>query len=470
MFVARDWRERFLGPLPQMWTARLEGASRVPLFLEFDRETSVAGRLRVRQPRREGPTPFTSAWHQAPQEAVVRRPALQLPDWMPSERTMSAFFVLVLTLTISLLAAGRTDHSLLGAQSPMIPAPGSENEVAIVQAPSPEATISGEPAGDADAAEATSVAEAISAGEATGVADGPTTDQAGAQATTPPVATVEATAAFAPMPAIGAANAAPYDPQVDGLLPHNRIVAYYGHPHDDNMGILGEHTMEEVHQLLLEEAERYQIADPTRPVIPTFEIIATVAQRVPGADGTYLLDTDIKTLTEWVNYASDHDMHVILDVQVGRSSVAMEFEKVRSLLLRPNVHLAIDPEFAVAEGQTPGLHIGSVWAESIRYAQEELAAMVEANGLPPKMLIVHQFREDMIKEKETLGPVPGVQLVIDADGFGDPDLKKSVYNILVRDEPVEFAGIKLFYKQDKPLLEPDEVTGLNPSPDVVIIQ
>lgn len=457
MFVARDWRERFLGPLPQMWTARLEGASRVPLFLEIDHETSVAGRLRVRQPRQEGPTPFTSAWNQAPQELIVRRPALQLPDWLPGERTMSAFFVLVLTLTISLLAAGRTDQSLLGAQSPMMSAPGPEGEVALVQT-SPEATSSAKSPTDAGADDEVSVA------------DEPAADQAAVQESAPPGATVEATAAFAPMPAIGAANAESYDPQVDGLLPHNRIVAYYGHPHDENMGILGEYPMEEVHRLLMEEVERYEIADPTRPVIPTFEIIATVAQRVPGADGTYLLDTDIKTLTEWVNYAADHDMHVILDVQVGRSSVAMEFEKVRSLLLRPNVHLAIDPEFAVVEGQTPGLHIGSVWAESIRYAQEELAAMVEANGLPPKMLIVHQFREDMIKEKETLGPIPGVQLVIDADGFGDPDLKKSVYNILVRDEPVEFAGIKLFYKQDKPLLEPGEVTGLNPSPDVVIIQ
>jgi hypothetical protein len=171
-----------------------------------------------------------------------------------------------------------------------------------------------------------------------------------------------------------------------------------------------------------------------------------------------------------VNYAADHNLLVFLDLQVGRGTVAAEFEKVRSLLLRPNVHLAIDPEFAVAEGQTPGLHIGSVWAESIRYAQQELATMVAANGLPPKVLIVHQFREDMIKDKQTLRPVPGVQLVIDADGFGSPELKTSVYNILVRDEPVEFGGIKLFYKQDNPLLEPADVIGLNPSPDLVIYQ
>ena len=67
--------------------------------------------------------------------------------------------------------------------------------------------------------------------------------------------------------------------------------------------------------MLLEEAARYEVADPEREVIPAFELIATVAQRIPGDDGTYILDTDIKALTEWVNYAADHDLLVFLDLQ-----------------------------------------------------------------------------------------------------------------------------------------------------------
>jgi hypothetical protein len=362
------------------------------------------------------------------------RSTLELPAWWPNERAVSAFLVLVLTLAIALFAAGRSDQSRSVAESRLLPNP----------APDSAATV---------AAPTTQIAQIT----------------APATATTAPGAIVEPTAAFAALPAIGAGNEQ-YDPMIDGLLPQYRILTYYGHPHDPNMGIVGEHSIEDVHRMLLEEAARYEIADPTREVLPAFEIIATVAQREPQADGTYLLNTDIKTLTEWVNYAADHDLLVFLDVQVGRGSVAAELEKVRSLLLRPNVHLAIDPEFAVAEGQTPGIHIGSVWAESIAYAQRELAAIAAANNLPPKILIVHQFREDMIKAKETLRPVPGVQLVIDADGFGDPDLKTSVYNILVRDEPVEFGGIKLFYKQDKPLMEPADLIDLKPSPDVIIIQ
>ncbi|MDQ3696245.1 MAG: hypothetical protein M3464_21915 [Chloroflexota bacterium] len=352
---------------------------------------------------------------------------------------MSAFVVLILALTIALLAAGRGDRTLLGAGSGAVPTERSGPGVAQAEPPLPRPRVAATP--DAPAV-------------------------GGGVLLTPAPAIEYATAPLLATPPPDPA----YDPMVDGLLPHFRILTYYGHPHDANMGIVGEHAIEDVHRLLIEEAERYEIADPDREVIAAFELIATVAQRVPGADGTYILDTDIKTLTEWVNYAADHDMLVFLDVQIGRGSVAAELEKVRSLLLRPNVHLAIDPEFAVADGQTPGDHIGSVWAESITYAQIELAAMVEAHNLPPKVLIVHQFREDMIKEKESLRPVAGVQLVIDADGFGDPDLKTSVYNILVRDEPVEFGGIKLFYRQDKPLMEPSDVVDLNPSPDLVIYQ
>jgi hypothetical protein len=63
-----------------------------------------------------------------------------------------------------------------------------------------------------------------------------------------------------------------------------------------------------------------------------------------------------------------------------------------------------------------------------------------------------------------------VQLVIDADGHGDPERKTLVYHELVRDEPVGFAGIMLFYKLDEPLLTVDQVVGLTPSPDLVVYQ
>jgi hypothetical protein len=277
---------------------------------------------------------------------------------------------------------------------------------------------------------------------------------------------------FAQAPDLSADLAAPVvrAPTDTALLPDYRVVVFYGHPHDPAMGIVGEHEIEQLAAILREEAANYAAADPSRPVVPAFEVIATVAQRVPGSDGTYILDTDTESLTTYIDFAAEQGMVVILDLQIGRGTVADEIEKVRELLARPNVHLAIDPEFAVAEGQIPGEYIGSISAESITYAQKVLAEISATHGIPPKMLIVHQFREDMIQGKDQLAPIPGVQLVIDADGYGAPELKTAVYNFLVRDEPVEFAGVKLFYGQDVPLMSPQEILALVPAPDVIIYQ
>jgi hypothetical protein len=367
---------------------------------------------------------------------------VRLPDWVPDGPALSAALVVVVSLVVGVGA-------LLGrsAAPPLLQGP---EQAAVV---APTSVVAESFAAVAD--ERPDIAETVPELMAT---------EPGLDAAAAPE--------FAQAPALEAEAAVPVvrAPSEGALLPEYRILTYYGHPHDANMGIVGEYSIEDLTELLREEAANYAAADPSRPVIPAFELIATVAQRVPGSDGTYILDTDHQTLSEYIDFAEAEGMLVVLDVQIGRGTVVSEIEKVRDLLLRPNVHLAIDPEFAVREGETPGEHIGSVTAEDILYAQQVLAEISASNGIPPKILIVHQFREDMISGKERLAPYPGVQMVIDADGYGVPELKTAVYNFLVRDEPVEFGGVKLFYKQDVPVMTAQEILDLVPSPDVVIYQ
>lgn len=409
----------------------------------------MPGRFAIRSGRPEGPSPFSSEWLATP-PVVEPPPRFRLPSWIPERQTANAWLVVV----VSLLTVFTTLHAgpVLRVSPPAAEVPTAP-EIAMAATEAPVDAVAPAPT---EASGAIAPPAADSAPESVAVSDDPG------------VGAPE----FAQAPALAQANtAAVAQPPAQGaLLPDYRIVAFYGHPHDANMGIVGEYEMAELAGMLRDEAANYAAADPDRPVIPAFELIATVAQRVPGADGTYILDTDHETLTSYVDYAEQNGMLVILDLQVGRGTVANEIEKVRDLLARPNVHLAIDPEFAVKEGQTPGDYIGSVPAESIAYAQQVLADIATTNGIPPKLLIVHQFREDMIEGKERLAPMPGVQLVIDADGFGAPELKTGVYNFLVRDEPVEYAGVKLFYKQDMPLMTPQEILALVPAPDVVIYQ
>ena len=403
----------------------------------------MPGRIAVRSGRPAGPRPFSSEWlaADAPQESPPT--AFRLPPWVPNGRSVSTAILVV----VSIAAASA---AVLGGDRVMFVSP-VPTQTLSASAPLAASNLGG--------AEPTSGVPAPTAA-AMLASDADTTETD----TAPPN--------FAQAPNIAADLAAPLAsaPAEGALLPEYRIVTFYGHPHDPGMGIVGEYEIEQLTGMLREEAANYAAADPSRPVIPALELIATVAQRVPGSDGTYILDTDTETLTTYIDYAADQGMLVVLDLQVGRGTVAAEIEKVRDLLARPNVHLAIDPEFAVAEGQIPGEYIGSVSAESISYAQKVLAEISAEHGIPPKLLIVHQFREDMIQGKDQLAPIPGVQLVIDADGYGAPELKTAVYNFLVRDEPVEFAGVKLFYGQDVPLMSPQEILALVPAPDVIIYQ
>jgi hypothetical protein len=414
----------------------------------------MPGRFTGRSPQPEGPKPFSAEWvaaNELPSVVVTPlppRPGFRLPGWFPGERATSAgLLVVVILLTVYLtLPAGRG--------GPLMHYGGPNAEELAEQSLAAQATVLPE-ATIVPVETLAQVAQPTAVPEVT---------------TVPAVASTKApTAAVAPA-AMATTPPTSRTPFAEALLPEYRIVAYYGHPHDSNMGIVGEMPLDELTEKLRKQADAFEAADPSRPVVPALELIATVAQRDPGFDGTYILDTDHETLREYIDYAAEHDMLVILDVQIGRGSVANEIEKVRDLLERPNVHLALDPEFAIAEGETPGDHIGSLNADSIIYAQQALAEISAAQGIPPKMLIVHQFREDMITGKDQLAPVPGVQLVIDADGFGEPELKTFVYNYLVRDEPVEFGGIKLFYNQDSPLMKPREILDLVPAPDVIIYQ
>jgi hypothetical protein len=65
--------------------------------------------------------------------------------------------------------------------------------------------------------------------------------------------------------------------------------------------------------------------------------------------------------------------------------------------------------------------------------------------------------------------VPEVQIVMNMDGFGFPAKKINSYKLAIVSEPVQYAGFKLFYKNDaqsKPykLMEPEEVLKLKPQP------
>ena len=259
-------------------------------------------------------------------------------------------------------------------------------------------------------------------------------------------------------------------PLPGSLFPGCRVVAYYGNPLSRRMGILGEIQPDSMMARLDREADRWAAADSARHVLPALELIAVVAQASPGRDGMYRMrmpDTLIARVASW---AERRGWLLILDVQVGRSSVVKEVAPLLPWLKKPYVHLALDPEFAMQEGKIPGRVIGTLDARAVNAVVDTLAALVSADSLPPKMLIVHRFTRPMVTNHERIHLDPRVQVVMDMDGFGAPQLKRSSYRHYIEDRPVQFTGFKLFYKNDRPLLTPEQVLRLMPVPLFIMYQ
>jgi hypothetical protein len=297
----------------------------------------------------------------------------------------------------------------------------------------------------------------------------PATDQ-------PQPGATDTTAADTPSPTTGdgtptdAASPTPNVNTAGSVLPNMRIISFYGHPNSDQMGILGEYSLDELLVKLRAQGDAYAAADPSHPVQLAVELIASVAQGYPGDDGTYLDHTGDDIIQRYVDFANQNGLIVILDVQIGWSTIHDEVEHLRPWLEQPNVHLAIDPEFSTGPDRVPGTVIGEVDGSRVQGAVEMLSQIVQEKGLPSKVLIVHQFEEDMITNKSLITPLPGVDVVLDMDGFGGPSAKLQNYALFVQDQLIEYGGIKLFYKQDDPVLTPDEIVALDPPALVVIYQ
>jgi hypothetical protein len=192
------------------------------------------------------------------------------------------------------------------------------------------------------------------------------------------------------------------DPLPGSLLPEHLIIAYYGNPKSSRMGILGQLPPAEMLPKLERTATEWAKAEPGRKVLPALHLIATVAQVKPGAGGKYRLRHSDQLIEQVLGWAEERGWLVFLDVQIGHSTVADELPHLVKYLERPNVHLALDPEFAMKLGGIPGRRIGTLDAEDVNRAVRLLADIVDRKKVPPKVLVVHRFTQRMLTHHDRI--------------------------------------------------------------------
>jgi hypothetical protein len=249
-----------------------------------------------------------------------------------------------------------------------------------------------------------------------------------------------------------------------------RYVAFYGHPETTGLGVLGQQGPEETlarMQPFLEEyaADGYQI-------IPTFEMIASVASAKATDDGDYSFEWPVSTFDAWIEVARENDVYVVLDLQPGREDFLTQAKQYEELLKLPFVGLALDPEWRIESDQVHLVQTGQVTAAEVNTVVDWLGDLVRDNSLPQKMLLIQQFQTRMILDRENLKERPELQMVIQMDGQGPIPTKDDTYGFLT--EGTEDAhwrwGWKNFFTMDPETASPAYTIAKVPTPVFVSYQ
>jgi hypothetical protein len=252
------------------------------------------------------------------------------------------------------------------------------------------------------------------------------------------------------------------------VFPAHTVVAFYGAPQHEELGTLGIGTPAAAGRRLERQARPYR--RPGRPLLPAFELIATIVQAAPGEDGDHSQRQSPATIRRYLRAARARRALLILDVQPGRASFMREVKAFRRFLREPDVSLALDPEWSMTPGQVPGQQIGSTDAATVNEVSRYLSRIVREGDLPQKLLVVHRFTHDMLRDEDRLQAHPGVALTVNVDGFGDRANKIAKYRELTRGRRDRHHGFKLFYKEDTNLMPPRGVLRLRPRPELVVYE
>ncbi|MFC5676606.1 hypothetical protein [Aeromicrobium endophyticum] len=248
--------------------------------------------------------------------------------------------------------------------------------------------------------------------------------------------------------------------------------AMYGHPGAPQLGVLGEQGVRASVRRVERLARKYRrVTD--RTVVPTFEIIATVASSSPGKDKDYSTETSIAKLEPMIDAAQKAGVYVVLDLQPGRTDFLTQAKRYRSLLERPNVGLALDPEWRLKRKQKHLAQIGSVSVAEVNRTSAWLADLTREKALPQKLFVLHQFSLAMIKDRSRLNTShPELATVIHVDGSGPQGAKQGTWKTLRRGAPADVGwGWKNFIDEDSPMLNvPQTWRKVRPHPDLVTYQ
>jgi hypothetical protein len=269
-------------------------------------------------------------------------------------------------------------------------------------------------------------------------------------------------------------------------FPGGRLILYYGIAYDARAGQLGQDDATLISKLRA-QAQVYAQLDPAHPVTMGIDLVTPIADALPQTGNTYIARVDPATIQHFANLAHQNNMLFYVDMQIMHSPIQQELSYVWPYLQQPWGELALDPEWDMfskplnGDGVTgvPPYDTGRMCAAEINWIIDRLSALVLSKHLPPKILIIHKFEEEVSPDWQNIKLKPGVQVVESIDGVGymyDKIIKYNLFNS--PQERIQYPGFKLFYFNplvdahfsDSPLMTPQQVLALNPPPLMIMYQ
>lgn len=255
------------------------------------------------------------------------------------------------------------------------------------------------------------------------------------------------------------------------VFPGRRLVALYGSPGAPSLGVLGEQPLDAAIERARQRASDYE-ALVDEPVVPTFEIITTIATGAAGPDGDYSREIPPEELRPWIERTAGEDMYVILDLQPGRTDFVTQAKRYEELLAHPHVGLALDPEWRLGANERHLEQIGSVDVAEVQAVADWLAQLTRREQLPQKLLLLHQFRLSMLPDRAQLELPPELAVTVQMDGQGPQEVKMATWRNITNPATPDglWFGWKNFYDEDTTLRSPADTFGVEPSPVLVSYQ
>jgi hypothetical protein len=255
------------------------------------------------------------------------------------------------------------------------------------------------------------------------------------------------------------------------LFDDNTIVAYYGHPSSETMGIVGRHSKEELIDLLKEVSDEYDAVNGNKGVVPAIYLVYGTVQ--PGGI-IFKMKSDL--VMSYIEEAYKNGVLIYLDHQIGKNSPIDALNEILPFLKYPNVHLALDPEWRTDK---PMKELGHLTGTELNKIQETMRDYIISSDIPGKrQFVFHQFRDSMIRDVASVSvEYDPVLLVHCTSGWGSPDSKIATHTRNAKATNIPYKGFKLWYffkpevlHYDNPILTPEQVLNLDPQPGLVIYQ